>query len=64
MSLIKVARWLLCGLSSVDKEELHGFGDASKKAYGSAVYLCAVDEAGKRISNLVMAKSRVAPANE
>ena len=59
---IKVPRWLLRGLSSIDKVELHGFGDASQKAYGSAVYLCAVDEEGKRISNLVMAKSRVAPA--
>ena len=62
VSHIKVPRWLLPGLSSVDKVELPGFRDATQKAYGSAVYLCAKDEEGKRISNLVMAKSRVAPA--
>ena len=47
-------------LFSVDKVELHGFGDASEKAYRTAVYICAEDTDGKRISNLVMAKSRVA----
>ena len=59
---IKVPRWLLRGFSSVEKVELHRFGNASQKAYGSAVYLCVVDEEGKIISSLVMAKSRVAPA--
>ncbi|XP_028408802.1 uncharacterized protein LOC114531378 [Dendronephthya gigantea] len=45
----------------INKIELHGFGDASEKAYGAAIYLCAEDKVGKRISNLIMAKSRVAP---
>ena len=58
---IKVPRWLLRNLSSVDKVELHGFGDARERAYGTAVYICAEDKGGNRISNLVMAKSRVAP---
>ena len=31
------------------------------EAYGAAIYLCAEDKVGKRISNLIMAKSRVAP---
>ena len=48
-------------LSSVDKVELHGFGEASERAYGRAVYICAEDKDGNRIFNLVMAKSRVAP---
>lgn len=34
----------------------------SHNAYGSAVYLCVVDEEGKITSNLIMAESRVAPA--
>ena len=41
--------------------EIHGFADSSLKAYGSAVYLCAEDEDKNRVSNLIMAKSRVAP---
>ena len=51
-------------LSSVDKVELHGFGEASERAYGTAVYICAEDKDGNRISNLVMAKSRVAPVKQ
>lgn len=58
---IRVPRCLLRNLSSVDKIELHGLGDASKRAYGSVVYICAKDKVGIRISNLGMAKSRVAP---
>ena len=58
---IRVPRCLLQNLSSVDKIELHGFGDASERAYGSVVYICAKDKVGSRISNLVMAKSWVAP---
>ena len=58
---IKVPRWLLQNLSSIYKVELHGFGDASERAYGSAVYISAEDKVGNKISNLVMAKSRVAP---
>ena len=43
--------------------ELHGFGVASSKAYGAALYIRSVDEAG-RVSistHLVMSTSRVAP---
>ena len=41
--------------------EIHGFSVSSQKAYGSAVYLCAEDEDKNRVSNLITAKSRVAP---
>ena len=41
--------------------ELHGFGDASPKAYGAAVYIRSMDAAGKVSTHLVMSKSRVAP---
>ena len=60
---IEVPRCLLRGLnlSSVVRVEVHGFADSSQKAYGSAVYLCAEDKDQNRVSNLVMAKSRVAP---
>ena len=53
--------WLFQNLCSVDKVELHGFGDASERAYGSAVYISAEDKVGNTISNLAIAKSMVAP---
>ncbi|XP_055711438.1 uncharacterized protein LOC129806693 [Phlebotomus papatasi] len=41
--------------------ELHGFSDASEKAFSAVVYAKGIDEKGQAIVNLVMAKSRVAP---
>ena len=60
MDHIKLPRYLLQRLPSVAKVEIHGFLDASEKAYGSSIYICAEDDDGNRVSNLVMAKSRVA----
>ena len=40
---------------------LHGFGEASSKAYGAAVYLRTTDIKGKINTSLMMSKSRVAP---
>ncbi|KRX42686.1 hypothetical protein T05_10301 [Trichinella murrelli] len=44
--------------------ELHAFDDASKLAYGAAVYLVAIDKDGKRTVNLVLAKAKVAPLKQ
>lgn len=46
---------------SLDKVELHVFGDASEKGYGAMVYLKIPKEEGSATTSLVAAKARVAP---
>lgn len=41
--------------------DLHGFSDASEKAYGCVIYLHSIDMKGQECTNLLCAKSRVAP---
>lgn len=41
--------------------ELHGFADASERAYGACIYLTAFHEDGSFTAELIAAKSRVAP---
>ena len=42
--------------------QLHGFCDASEKAYGACIYIVSLDENGNLLSsNLLCSKSRVAP---
>ncbi|XP_054287839.1 uncharacterized protein LOC129003567 [Macrosteles quadrilineatus] len=41
--------------------QLHGFSDASEVGYGCAIYLRVVNSDGKPLTNLIMAKSKVAP---
>lgn len=48
----------------IEEQYLIGFGDASEFAYGSCVYLVNKYTDKTQDSNLVMAKSRVAPLNE
>ena len=40
---------------------LHGFCDASEKAYGTCLYIQSEDREGRKISSLLCSKSRVAP---
>lgn len=49
--------------SESESLELHGFSDASGKAYGCAIYMVAKTQRG-RTSHLLCAKSRVAPKKE
>lgn len=44
--------------------EMHGFSDASEKAYGAAVYIRVVTSSGKIYCNLLCGKSRVAPVKQ
>ena len=61
LSCISIPRYLMADVGSSLTIELHGFGDASPKAYGAAVYIRSTDAAGKVSTHLVMSKSRVAP---
>ncbi|CDW60603.1 DUF1759 and Peptidase A17 and DUF1758 and RVT 1 d omain containing protein [Trichuris trichiura] len=46
---------------SREQVQLHTFCDASEVAYGAVVYLKVKRENGKHFTNIIMAKSRVAP---
>ncbi|CAG7784968.1 unnamed protein product [Allacma fusca] len=43
---------------------LHGFSDASEKAYAAAVYLLTTTKSGKTHSNLVCSKTKIAPSKQ
>ncbi|XP_055909824.1 uncharacterized protein LOC129944422 [Eupeodes corollae] len=59
LELVKVPRYVLSLRSR--NTQIHGFSDASLRAYGCCVYLRSVDENGVVSCNLITAKSRVAP---
>ena len=61
LSCITVPRYFMGNIESSSSIVIHGFGDASTKAYGAAVHIWCVDEAGHISAHLVMSKSRVAP---
>ena len=46
---------------NAQKYNLHGFGDASERAYGACVYVQAIDQNGAYNSYLCTAKSKIAP---
>lgn len=48
-------------LESSIEFQIHGFCDASEKAYGACFYLLSIDSAGKIHCELICSKSRVAP---
>ncbi|XP_055589611.1 uncharacterized protein LOC129741843 [Uranotaenia lowii] len=57
---LSVPRWV--GLSvSTQSVEIHGFCDASEKAYGACIYIRSVDQNGSVLVRLLTSKSRVAP---
>lgn len=56
---ITVKRKIVC--DNAVTIQLHGFSDASERAYGSCVYVRSTDEFGNHFVHLLCAKSRVAP---
>lgn len=58
LNVIEIPRWV--NVTKQSQLEIHGFCDASEKAYAAAVYIRAIN--GKVIStNLLLSKTRVAP---
>lgn len=57
---IGIPRYVGLGFEDA-KYQMHGFCDASEKAYAAAVYLRCVFQTGQVKVNLLVAKSRVAP---
>lgn len=60
MNCVKVPRWL-GPHPTVQFRELHGFADASEKAYAAVIYLRTVDARGEVRTQLLTAKTKVAP---
>ncbi|XP_026467582.1 uncharacterized protein LOC113371152 [Ctenocephalides felis] len=49
---------------TIEKRSIHGFADASMKAYGACLYLCVTYQDGTCSSKLICSKSRVAPLKQ
>uniref|UniRef100_A0A1B0EXY1 DUF5641 domain-containing protein n=1 Tax=Lutzomyia longipalpis TaxID=7200 RepID=A0A1B0EXY1_LUTLO len=60
MEDLRIPRWI-SNISEVVHQELHCFGDASKRAHGACIYLVTQDAAGNRCSRLYAAKSKINP---
>ncbi|XP_055387374.1 uncharacterized protein LOC129615957 [Condylostylus longicornis] len=60
LEALRINRWFYYS-TSANKIELHGFCDASIKAYAAVVYLVVIDEKGSRKTSMLIAKSKVAP---
>lgn len=56
---IRIPRWI--GEISIGQKQIHGFCDASVKAYGAAIYVRVINKSGQIQTNLLVSKSRVAP---
>lgn len=57
---LKIPRLVVSGESD-SQLQLHGFCDASERAYGACVYLRERDKHGNTIIKLICSKSRIAP---
>ena len=60
---INVERFVL-QKGNVTQIQLHGFSDASEKAYGACLYIRSINQQGQVSVKLLCSKSRVAPIKE
>lgn len=60
---IKIPRWI--NNENIDNNfQIHGFSDASEKAYAAAVYARSIDSMGKIHIQLIASKTKVAPLKQ
>ena len=66
MEPIRIQRYYLhdCDINDVITVQLHGFSDASSKAYAAVVYLRIISKQNTVRANFVASKTRVAPLTE
>jgi len=60
LNTLTIPRKIICN-QKIIYTEIHGFADASMKCYGACIYLRCKDDCGEYTTNLICAKSRVAP---
>ncbi|XP_062538988.1 uncharacterized protein LOC134207280 [Armigeres subalbatus] len=60
LAALRIPRWVVA-TTGVVSLEVHGFSDASERAYGACIYLRAVSSTGSIHVNLLTAKSKIAP---
>lgn len=61
LNRLAVPRHLFDGAENPNKIQIHGFCDASEKAYGAALYVRSQISSNQYCVRLVWSKSRVAP---
>ncbi|XP_043263018.1 uncharacterized protein LOC122403528 [Colletes gigas] len=59
LTRLAIPRCVLC--PNPVQVEMHGFCDASERAFGACIYLRTISETGKALTQLLCAKTRVAP---
>ncbi|XP_055604233.1 uncharacterized protein LOC129752485 [Uranotaenia lowii] len=62
LDIFSIPRWV--GFARICEAQLHGFCDASEKAYGGCLYLRCIHEDGSASVRLMLSKSRVAPIED
>ncbi|XP_044591989.1 uncharacterized protein LOC123270116 [Cotesia glomerata] len=64
LPVLETLRFTRCLLvENASNLQIHGFCDASEKAYGACIYLRSTSPNGKVYTRLICSKSRVAPVN-
>ncbi|XP_043481754.1 uncharacterized protein LOC122510878 [Leptopilina heterotoma] len=57
---LKIPRWV-GAITTSSNSELHGFADASNRAYAASIYLRVIDDSNEIHTTLLISKSKIAP---